>query len=262
MHNAAFAHLGLAADYQALDVLPQQLQTTLEMLRKTEVYGANVTIPHKLAVMPLLDELSDTAKAIGAVNTIINNDGWLLGHNTDAAGFLRALSEDAGFDPQGQTALMIGAGGAARAVAYALLKAGVGKLMIYNRSQARAQALANDFSELGQIFVLAKTELSDRAKSADLLVNCSSVGMAKEGCDPNISPLPATALPRTGLVCDIIYRPAQTKLLRDASSQGLKTQNGLAMLVYQGAESFKAWTGLSAPVAVMRAAAQTELNHS
>lgn len=259
MHNAAFEALGLEARYEALERPPEALAAAVDGLRHEHAYGANVTIPHKQAVMPLMDTLSEAARTIGAVNTIINQGGTLLGHNTDASGFLRALRDDAGFDPSGRHTLMLGAGGSARAVAYALLSAGVKTLRVYNRTHAKAAALAKSFAQLGDIKAISQEELATHAEQVTLLVNTTSVGMTKGGKDPDTSPLEAALLPRAGLVCDIIYRPAKTRLLKDAQRAGLNVLNGLPMLVYQGAESFQAWTGQGAPAQVMRRAAEAAL---
>lgn len=262
MHNAAFKHLGIDASYQAWDVAPEALRQALITLRQPDVYGANVTVPHKVAVFERVDTLTDAAKAIGAVNTVINDNGSLKGHNTDAEGFLKALREDASFDPQGKRAVMLGAGGSARAVAYALLRAGVAQLSIYNRTVQKAHDLEVGFRSLGPVSVLSQLELEDAVQGADLLINTTSVGMARGGVDPNQSPLKAGILPQRGLVCDLIYRPARTRLLRDAEQAGLKIQNGLAMLVYQGAESLTCWTGREAPIKTMFASARSALGET
>lgn len=249
MHNAAFKHLGIDAEYRKKDILPKDLAKTIELLRQSDIFGANVTIPYKLDVMPFMDTLSDAVKAIGAVNTIVNNNGKLLGHNTDASGYIRALQEEAGFEPKSKVAVMLGAGGAARAVAYALLSEGVSKLYIYNRTFEKANSLAKEFSVFGNIQATTKEDFNLKIKSCDLLVNTTSVGMESNGKDPNISPV--TVLPSFGFVSDIVYRPAKTQLLCDAEEAGLSGQNGLAMLVYQGAAAFDMWTRENAPVEIM-----------
>lgn len=262
MHNAAFTKLGLNACYEALDVTSDELLEVMTRLREAECYGANVTVPHKLTVLPFMDELTDAAKAIGAVNTTLNRDGRLVGDNTDAAGFLRALLEDADLEPRGRRALLLGAGGAGRAVAYALLNAGVGRLQLFNRTQEKAEALRLEFSDYGESETVDFRGLETAVRGADLLINTTSVGLEHEGIDPDLSPLPPGLLPHQGLVCDLIYRPEKTRLLRDAAGEGLKVQNGIPMLVYQGAAAFSAWTGRDAPVEVMMDAVQDALRQS
>ena len=250
MHNAAFEHLGLPFHYQALEVAPENLSTAMDKLREPQVAGSNVTVPHKQAVMPYMDSLSDVAKHIGAVNTIVNKDGKLHGHNTDASGYLRSL-KDISFSPQGKSVVMIGAGGAARAVLYALLEAKASEVFIWNRTVEKATSLAKDFTGIGKVSVATTDNLKETIESCQLLVNTTSVGMVKEGLDPYLSPIPDDCLPKEGLVSDIIYKPRQPRLLANAHKAGLATQHGLGMLVYQGAYSFKEWTGLDAPTDVM-----------
>ncbi len=250
MHNAAFQHLGLPFHYQALEVAPEDLSIAMDKLREPQVAGSNVTVPHKQAVMAYMDSLSDVAKQIGAVNTIINNDGLLHGHNTDASGYLRSL-QDINFSPEGKSVVMIGAGGAARAVLYALLEAKATEVFIYNRTSEKATALADDFSALGKVSAVTTDNLKETIQNCQLLVNTTSVGMVKEGKDPDVSPIPDDYLPKEGLVSDIIYRPRQPRLLANAHKAGLATQHGLGMLVYQGAYSFKEWTGVDAPTDIM-----------
>jgi shikimate dehydrogenase len=260
MHNAAFKALNIDGHYEALDVAPEGLAEAVAGLRQDDVYGANVTIPHKLAVMPLMDKLSKAAKTIGAVNTIVNQKGELIGHNTDAAGFSQGL-EDAGVFLRKKVVVLLGAGGAARAIAYALLSSGVSKLWIYNRTPEKATAFLKDFAGLGSLAVVRPEELAFIIRQCDVLVNTTSVGMEKEGLDPEQSPLDDGLLPKKGFVCDIVYRPAKTKLLCDAEEAGLEIQNGLPMLVHQGAEAFRLWTDQEAPAQVMFKAALEALGN-
>lgn len=263
MHNAAFKYLSIDGRYEAVDVTHEHLAELVQGLRDPNVYGANVTIPHKLAVIPMMDRLSKAAKTIGAVNTIVNQNGELVGHNTDAAGFLQGL-EDEKIYLRKKVAVMLGAGGAARAIAYALLNSGVAKLWVYNRTQDKAAELVKEFAKVGSAAVLKQEELPFIIRQAEILVNTTSVGMehsdAKGGNKtPNESPLPDGLLPKQGFVCDIIYRPAKTKLLLDAREANLKIQNGLPMLVHQGAEAFRLWTGQEPPAQVMMEAARSLL---
>ncbi|MCA9835384.1 MAG: shikimate dehydrogenase [Trueperaceae bacterium] len=257
MHNAAFKVLGIEAHYETLDVAPESLRDVVEGLRAPDVFGSNVTVPHKLAVFPLMDELSEAAKSVGAVNTIINKKGKLLGHNTDATGYVRALEEDGKFSLKDKKILLLGAGGAARAIVYAVLKAGCEKLAIYNRSQEKAQALVAEFAHLGRLEALS--ELTEMLITSDLVINSTSVGMEHNGIDPDESPLSQGLMPAHAFVSDIVYRPEKTRLLKDAEAAGLKFQNGLPMLIYQGAESFECWTGKKPPIDLMFAAAREAL---
>ncbi len=258
MHNTAFAALGLDARYEAVGLKEHELPEAVAGLRAADVYGANVTIPHKVAVMPLMDELTPQAQAVGAVNTIINREGVLTGHNTDASGFARALREDAGFDTESRDVVMLGAGGSARAVGLALLRTGA-TLGVYNRTHDKAVDLVAALERYGNVGVIRASELDRAVLRASLVVNTTSVG--HETYAPEASPLRAGVLPRE-MVVDIVYRPAETPLLRAAAAAGLRTQNGLAMLVYQGAEAFTLWTGQGAPVAAMFGALNTSLGEA
>ena len=219
--------------------------------------GINVTVPHKLAVMPFLDEIDDWATEAGAVNTIVNRQGRLTGHNTDGYGFLRALREGAEFEPAGRRALILGAGGAARGVVLALAREGVGDLTIANRTPERAESLAQLALNRGitaRAISLSGTDLADTAARAELIVNCTTIGMT-HGPGEDESPLPADAIPATALVNDLVYNPLETRLLREAAQAGAKTLGGIQMLVYQGAASFEMWLERPAPVPVMLEAA-------
>lgn len=246
MHNAAFKQLGLDAHYEALGVSEAELPEVIAGLRADDAYGANVTIPYKLAVIPLLDGLTPEAQKVGAVNTIVNRGGELIGHNTDGAGFLRALTET-GYDPEGRDVVMLGAGGSARAVGLALLRVGA-TVGIFNRTEAKAEVLAGALERYGHVAAIKAPDLARAVQRASVVVNTTSVGHETHGA--GASPLPHGVLPRE-LVVDIIYRPAKTPLLLTAEQAGLKTQNGLPMLVYQGAEAFELWTAQAAPVAAM-----------
>jgi shikimate dehydrogenase len=263
----AFDRLGLDVTYGAYEIAPAALPGFVQGLRSPEWLGCNVTIPHKQDVFRLVDELSDEARLIGAVNTIVNTGGTLLGHNTDATGFLRALTGDAGFDPAGKAAVVLGARGSARAVAVALLRAGIGDLHIANRTVSEAErlvaTLAASFPQRSGRYALAALPLEPEAvraplSGAALLVNCTSVGMA-HGPAPDALPLPAGCLGDHLLVYDLVYNPARTPLLCAAAAAGAWTQEGLPMLIYQGAASFERWTGQPAPVDVMLRAGRAAL---
>lgn len=266
MHDAAFAALGIDARYEAWDVPPDALAAAVERLRDPAILGANVTVPHKRAVLALLDGLDAEAAAIGAVNVVRREAGRLLGGNSDGEGFLRSLRE-AGLDPAGQRAVLLGAGGAARAVAWALLHAGAAELRIVNRSHAGALALADALAaEDGGASVRAVRDPLDGAERTDLWVNATSVGMRRGGVDPDASPLDPAAFARRvpdaapAAAVDLVYRPRRTRFLRDAEAAGLVTVDGSGMLLHQGAAAFEAWTGRPAPLTAMRAALDAALD--
>ncbi len=258
--QTALDHLAIDARYEAMDVAPADLPAAIAALRDSGVLGANVTVPHKQAALPLLDSVSEEARLIGAVNTIHNREGALEGRNTDAAGFLASLREQAGFEPRGKTALILGAGGSARAVAVALAGEGAASVVIANRTPERAAELADAIGALGvptQAIALEDAELREAARS-DLIVNCTSLGMTG-GPGPGETPIAPELIPQGALVCDLVYNPRETPLLRGAAAVGARTLGGLPMLVYQGAAAFEIWTGMAAPAAIMFTAAEEAL---
>ncbi len=260
MHNAAFQALGLDWHYALLPTPPGEVASTLAHLKAQGYRGANVTVPHKEAVMACLDEVEGLAQTIGAVNTVVVQKGCLLGYNTDAPGFLAAL-QAAGFEPRGSRALVIGAGGAARAVVHALLQAG-GSIVLYNRTLQRARQLAHHAQEIGGpvAWVASLETLEPELADFNLLVNATSVGMWPQS---NASPWPeALSLPPHWTVFDLVYNPAETRLLAQARAVGATPIAGLEMLVQQGALAFELWTGQFPPLDVMRAAARDSLARS
>lgn len=269
MHQAAFDRLGLDATYSALETAPEGLAAVIEGFRHSAAFlGANVTVPHKRTVILLLDALSDEARSIGAVNTIIRASGGLLGDNTDAAGFSRALEElwpRASRAPDAR-ALLLGAGGSARAVARTLLSEGL-EVGIAARRPAAAAELATELRTSGRtpdgsgrVLALSSDEARQWLQDCDALINSTPVGMVGGGA-PYASPAPAplAVMREDAVVYDLVYRPAFTPLLAEAAENGLRHANGLSMLVWQGALSLTAWTGREAPVDVMYAAANEAL---
>lgn len=254
MHRAAFAAAGVNGAYLPWAVAPAHLPAAVEGLRSMEnLLGANVTVPHKEAVVPLLDDLTPEAEAIGAVNTVIPRSGRLVGDNTDGAGFLAALQEELGCRPEGLTAAVLGAGGAARAVAAALARRGVRRVVVVNRTASRAEALAAHLTARCPgcdiaVQTLHSSWQASQVPEIRLLVNTTSVGL-----HPGDPPLfDYDSLPAEVVVADLIYRPAETPLLRAARRRGCRAANGLGMLVHQGALAFECWTGVPAPVQAMR----------
>jgi len=258
--NAAFTNLGIEATYEAWPVDAAELPERIQDLRESDFLGANVTIPYKELVMPLLDEIDDWALKIGSVNTIVNQSGILIGYNTDTVGFLRAISEYGNYEPSGQDVLLIGAGGAARAAAYALMEARVNTLWIANRTYDRARRLADEFLGMGEVkpIGLDDPEFSKSAASASLIVNSTSLGM-KHTSEAHINPLEGFSIESSTLVNDMVYNPLHTPMLINAENRGARTLSGLPMLVLQGAASFELWTGKGAPVDVMFSAARQAL---
>ena len=264
--QAAFDHLGMKAQYEVWEVTAEELEDKLVELREPDHLGANVTIPHKETVIRLLDYVDDLARRIGAVNTIVNQGGHLVGFNTDAQGFLAALRQDGGFEPRGRSAVLLGAGGAARAAASILVEEGIGSLAIINRSQERAKALSQDTErraknkEHGRVtaYPWETQSLSKALDNCDLVVNCTPLGTWGSKW-AELSPLEASSIPPGALVYDLVYNPPETPLLAEARKAGARTLKGLPMLVYQGAASFQLWTGRKPPVEIMAEAARRAL---
>ncbi|GMV86723.1 MAG: shikimate dehydrogenase (NADP(+)) [Dehalococcoidia bacterium] len=254
--TAAFAHCGLDAVYERWDTPAEALGGRVQSLRTAEMLGANVTIPYKEAVIPLLDELGGQSARVGAVNTIVNRERRLFGFNTDGPGFVAALKNEAAFDPAGRKLLLLGAGGAARGIAFALAEANAAAVAIANRTADRARRLAHEVG--GAAGVVSAVPLDEPASAYDCIVNCTSVGM-HGGPDPRGLPASLESARPGTLIVDIVYAPEQTPFLAEAARRGLPTLGGLPMLIYQGALAFELWTGVRAPIDVMFAAARNEL---
>jgi shikimate dehydrogenase len=264
--QAAIDALGLDIVYELWPTPPDGLATRLMTLRGESALGANVTIPHKEAVMALVDLLDETAKRVGAVNTVVNEKGRLSGHNTDVAGFLRALREDAAFDPAGARVLVAGAGGAARAVVVALVQSGAASVIVINRNFVRASKLVQELSAASdetQLGGLPDIYASWHTASigCDLLINCTPAGSdpLPTGGGAADSAIPLDILHSGMLVYDLAYLPAETPLMAAARAAGCRVIGGLPMLIYQGAVSFQLWTGREPPVDLMFDAARSAL---
>jgi len=262
--QAALDYYQLDIRYEAWETSPTQLQDRVNDLRKPQNVGANVTVPHKEAVLPLLDEINDLASSIGAVNTIVKKDDRLLGFNTDAYGFVEALDKEGHFDPEGKRVVILGAGGVARAVTFVLVQRKVASLGITDGVFERASALAENL--VGHIKEESPSS-KDRESSisafqwqnlgsartfvdCDLIVHCTTIGM-KDSSQEGQSPLSLEVIPKNVLVYDVVYNPWLTPLLGLAQKAGANILGGLPMLVYQGAGSFKLWTGKEAPIDIM-----------
>lgn len=252
MHNAAFKEEGLDWVYVPFHVRAESLAAAVEGLRAIGLVGFNVTVPHKVAIVPLLDELDQSARLIGAVNTVVRRDGRWVGYNTDGLGFLRSLQTEAGFEPNGQRVLLLGAGGAARAIGVQLALEGAACVDVANRTYARAVELV---SHLGDATGVAShaydlEQLTPGLTAQyDAIVHTTSWGMAPNSQVPPLLQ-PELLKPNT-LVCDIVYTPQETSLLQAAKARGCPTLPGLGMLVHQAAAAFEMWTEHRAPVDVM-----------
>ena len=252
MQNEALAACGLDFVYVPFTVSPERLAEAISGLRALGVAGFNVTIPHKVSVMAYLDSLDESALAAGAVNTVLNDRGRLVGYNTDGDGLIRSLVEDLGFGPPMGTIVLVGAGGAARGAVAALCRAGAGRIVIINRSLERARELAlslgQRYGDTEIIPVGDNAELRAYLGETELLVNTTSLGMNHEAI-PFIS---LADLPASAMVYDMVYAPPVTPLLREATALGLRCANGLGMLAAQGELAFHLWTGREAPAGVMK----------
>ncbi|WP_159886697.1 shikimate dehydrogenase [Paenibacillus puerhi] len=250
MLNRAFEVSGINAAYGAFHILPGTLKHAIAGIRALQFRGVNVTVPHKLEVMDYLDEIDEGARIIGAVNTIVNDNGRLTGYNTDGIGYMRSLKEETGLDLRGRKVLMLGAGGAARGVGYAIAKEGAAHIYIANRTKSKAEELAESMNGFSSVSGHGLDELGRLAGEAALIVNNTSVGM-----HPHVeeSPMDVSLIQEGTVVSDLVYNPLMTKFLRDARDQrGATIHSGLGMFIYQGAYAFEYWTGKPAPVEAMR----------
>ena len=259
MHNAAIAERKLDYIYVPFHVRSEELREAIEGFKALNVLGINVTIPHKQTVMPLLDDVSREATLIGAANTLIFCDGKVSGDNTDAQGFLRAMAEEGIDVPIGGAAVILGAGGAARAIVVALALSGLASITIANRTKRKADRLGKELGSMLETTIsvvdLASSQLNSAIYSADLLVNTTSVGM--KGSDQLL--IDPSSLSSETIVYEIVYTPPETPLLRVAREKGCKTIGGIGMLVHQGAIAFEKWIGIVPSVETMRIALEQTL---
>jgi len=259
MVEAAFRACGLNWRYLTIHVPSVNLRDAITGVRAFGMRGANLTIPHKVAVIPYLDEIAPDAALIGAVNTIRREGDRLIGENTDGKGFLRGLRQDAGTDPKGKRALVLGAGGASRAIVAELALAGAADILVLNRSSQRGEAMVSDLvRKTGAPIRFQNWQDTFRVSSSvDLLVNATSVGLF-----PDINSMPPVDLASASpgmLVCDAVPNPPDTALLRTARLFGLRVLDGLSMLVHQGVIGFRMWTGIDPPEDVMKDSLKSSL---
>jgi shikimate dehydrogenase len=249
MQNGAFQALGLNYVYIPIEVTEDNLGDVVKGICKMNFAGFNVTIPHKINVMKYLDEIDDVAKVIGAVNTVTIKDGRSKGYNTDGEGFILSLEKGTGISAKGKNVFIIGSGGASRAIAMTLAFRGANKIYICNRTAQNARALSDEINskvrDCSTTVPMEYGPMAQALKDVDILINTTSVGMFPKVDD---IPIEKELIDQRIVVCDIVYNPIKTNLLKEAEKAGCKTVDGLGMLVNQGAEAFKLWTGLEPPV--------------
>ncbi|GAJ38144.1 shikimate dehydrogenase [Saccharococcus caldoxylosilyticus] len=249
MHNDAFRHMNIAAHYHAFHVEPEYLKDAVAGVRALGIAGLNVTIPHKTAVMPLLDDIDAEARRIGAVNTIVNENGRLIGYNTDGPGYVRALEEETNVEIKDKRILLIGAGGAARGIYFSLIDRGAKQIDICNRTVPKAKQLIEEGDAAVSSAAYSLNEAEQRLGEYDIVINTTSVGMY-----PNMEEMPLSLanLKEGTIVSDIIYNPLETKWLKEARERNAIVQNGVGMFIYQGALAFEKWTGIFPDVERMK----------
>lgn len=260
LQNAAFQHLALDYVYVVFKVEKGELKDAMVGVRGLGLHGLNITMPHKIEVIKYLDELDETTKTVGSVNTILNYGGRLVGYTTDGIGALNALKYN-GVDVYNKKTMILGAGGASRSLSFALAEE-VKELVILNRTLEKAQQLANDLSSVLRKKAKTRAEglnvenVRKELKDTDIVINATSVGMHPK---ENQTPIESDLLHPNLVVFDLVYEPLETRLIREARRIGAKTIDGLSMLVHQGAVSFEIWTGIKAPIEVMIKTAKKKL---
>jgi shikimate dehydrogenase len=265
--QAALNYCKIDACYLAHEIQPAELNQAIDQLRMPHCLGANITVPYKEKAISLVDQIDEQSKIYGAINTIVNEEGVLIGYNTDATGFLKGLNCVSGFKLEGKRAVILGAGGVARAASFVLLKNGVLSLHIVNRTVERAQNLVNSLTTYAKVNLLpVKVEylspgISDFKRTileSCLIVNCTTMGM-KYSPNPFMSPLEKQLISSDALIYDLVYNPLQTPLLKLAEEVGARTLSGLPMLIYQGSAAFELWTQNTAPIDIMFETAKDQL---
>ena len=256
LHQAMLDQTGAAYRYDVRTVRPEELSAFVRWAKDAGCAGFNVTMPHKEAILPLLDEVDTTVASCGAVNTVCIREGRAIGHNTDGTGFLDSLAGQ-GFYPQGRTVLLLGAGGAAKAVGHALAAAGAGRIIVCARRLERAAALAAQLPGCGEGIVLAQDAIQQAAAACDLLVNATPLGMAGSPAFARLDFL--QAMPPHAVVYDLVYHPRRTALLEAAARQGLRTVGGIDLLIRQAVRAFTFFTGETPDTAALYAALREPL---
>lgn len=258
----AFQNLGLDFSYHAWEIEPEQLEKEVRGLVDDDIVGFNVTIPYKSSIIPLLDNLSDLAAMAGAVNTVVIENKRLSGHNTDIDGFMQSIKQDASFNCKGKNILVIGTGGSARAVLTALSTENPSSLTVTSRNLDKASLLCKTIGDKLSLTIRPLDQKNTKTVSltSDLIINCTPLGMKNSEYE-NQTPITAELISPNSLVVDLVYNPIDTPLLNEARKAGASTQGGLPMLIYQGAMSFKLWTGKEAPIGLMISGAKKTLEN-
>lgn len=252
MHNAGFKKLGMDACYVPFAVHPDRLGDAVKAILPLGLRGVNITVPHKERVIAFLDELSEEARLIGAVNTVEVRENRLIGHNTDGRGFIRSLKELARFNPEGKRFLIIGAGGAGRAVGFSLALSGAGSIFYHDTNAQKVDVLVKEIRNKTGVAVdsVDGEALEACATGAACLINATPLGLKRS----DVLPIPKEYMNEKHLVCDLVYNPSETRLLKAAKARGARGLTGLGMLLYQGVIAFEIWTGKKAPIRVMKSA--------
>jgi shikimate dehydrogenase len=263
MQNRAFHALDLSCYYGLFEVLPQFFPQALAGIKALGIKGVNITIPYKQRVLEHLDFIDPAAAAIGAVNTVINDGERLTGYNTDGEGAMLSLKKEASIDPLGLKFIIFGSGGACRAVAYTLALKGAKKIIIAGRRESQSVEISRllDQVKTGVAATVSLTDINCREelKTADVVINSTPIGMWPKVLEPPV--IDTRLLSTHTLVWDLVYNPVETRFLREAKAHGCRTLSGLGMLLYQGAEAFRLWTGLAAPVEAMRQELKKAISH-
>lgn len=258
MHNAGFTKLRIDACYVPFAVHPNRLGDAVKSVLPLGLRGLNITVPHKEKIIAFLDGLSEEARLIGAVNTIEVREERLIGHNTDGRGFIRSLKELARFNPKGKRFLIMGAGGAGRAVGFSLALSGAGSLFYHDTDVQKVDVLVNEIRNKTNVDAetVSGEEIEVCAASSDCLINATPLGLKRS----DVMPMPKEYINKKHLVCDLVYNPSQTRLLKAAKARGAGTLGGIGMLLYQGVIAFEIWTGQRAPVQVMKDALSRQIS--
>ena len=250
MHNAAFRELKINACYIPIAPSKDEVENICSLIKSSVIKGSNVTIPYKEEIMKYVDELTDEAKLIGSVNTLYSKNNKLIGHNTDGLGFSRSLFVDNKFNPENKKSLIMGAGGASKAICSKLSSNRISQIDIFDIDKEKADELKRHLQQFNfdvKINIIDNKEVDKIAENSDLIVNCTPVGMKEE--DPEL--INSDFFNSNQFIYDLIYTPSKTRLLKDAEIKGAKIINGLDMLAYQGAESFAIWENVNPPYEIM-----------